>query len=91
MNKRGHFVVKGRVQGVCYRMYACEEARRLGVVGWVRNTADGSVEIVAEGDEDAVAEFFGWCRHGPSYAHVTQIKEEYSNATGEFDSFTITY
>lgn len=91
MTKRGHFVVKGMVQGVCYRMYACDEARRLGLRGWVRNLTDGSVEIIAEGEENALNEFFGWCRRGPSYAHVTEVKEEYADATGKFDSFRITY
>lgn len=91
MKKRGHFIVAGGVQGVFYRMYAREEATRLGLTGWVRNQADGTVEIVVEGDKDALAEFLEWCRRGPSYAHVTGVQEEYSGATGEFDSFRITY
>lgn len=91
MKRRGHFIVRGQVQGVCYRMYACDEARRLGLAGWVRNRADGSVEVVTEGDEDALSEFSAWCRQGPSYAHVTGVTEKYSEPKGELDSFRITY
>ena len=90
MKKRGHFIAEGRVQGVCYRMYACDEATRLGLTGWVRNVMDGTVEVVAEGEEDALRALLAWCRAGPSYAHVTGVKEEYLDATGEFDSFQIT-
>lgn len=88
---RVHIVVKGRVQGVCYRMYTCEEARRLGLAGLVRNLRDGSVEVIAEGEAGALHELVDWCRRGPSYAMVTKMTDEYSDATGEFDSFTIAY
>ncbi len=91
MKERAHFVISGRVQGVCYRMHACAEARRLGIVGSVRNLPDGTVEIVAEGEQSVLAEFLGWCRQGPSYAKVTGIEDKYSDSTGEFDSFTVTY
>ncbi|MDD4869515.1 MAG: acylphosphatase [Kiritimatiellae bacterium] len=90
MKKKAHFIIQGRVQGVCYRMYACEEAERLGLAGWVRNKADGTVEIVAEGEENDLAAFLCWCRRGPSYAKVTGIIEKYSDVTGEFDEFMIT-
>jgi len=90
MKKRAHFVVEGRVQGVCYRMYSCEEAQRLGVTGWVRNKSDGTVEIVAEGEETALADFLAWCKHGPTHARVTGVEEKYSAATGEFDDFVAT-
>ena len=91
MRRRARFLISGRVQGVCYRMDACDEAGRLGLSGWVRNLADGNVEIVAEGEESALREFFGWCRQGPPGAHVTDISEEYSEARGDFDFFNITY
>lgn len=91
MTRRVHIIVQGRVQGVCYRMYTCEEARRLGLTGWVRNLRDGTVEVVAEGPADSLGNLAAWCRTGPSYARVTNLTEEYSDATGEFDSFTIAY
>ncbi len=89
MKKRARFIISGRVQGVCFRMYACEEANRLGITGWVLNLTDGDVEVVAEGGEDALARFLVWCRHGPPYAKVSGVKEEYQAATGEFKDFRI--
>ena len=89
--KRVHLIVSGRVQGVCYRMYAVDEARRLGVTGWVRNLLDRTVEVVAEGEKQALGEFLDWCRNGPQFASVTGVKAEYSEATGEFESFEIVY
>jgi len=91
MKKRLHLDIRGRVQGVGYRMYAQDEAERLGLAGWVRNTYDSSVEAVAEGDEAALKEFEKWCRRGPSAAHVTSLNAIYSDASDEFASFSITY
>ena len=91
MKRRLHLDISGRVQGVCYRMYAQEEAARLGLTGWVRNGHDGSVEAVAEGDEATLNEFEKWCRRGPPAAHVTTVETLYSDTTGEFDSFSIAY
>jgi acylphosphatase len=91
MRKRGHFVVRGRVQGVCYRMYACDEAARLGVRGWVRNRPDGTVEVVAEAEEGVLASFLTWCRQGPPHAAVGEVSESYSPATGEFGTFTVAF
>jgi acylphosphatase len=91
MRRRGHFVIAGRVQGVGYRMYAREEADRLELTGWVRNCPDGTVEIEAEGEEEALEEFLRWCRRGPSHAYVTRISETYSDPTDEFDSFRIVH
>jgi len=91
MKRRVHLQIHGRVQGVCYRMYACEEAERLALTGWVRNQYDGSVEAVAEGDEAKLNEFAEWCRKGPPSARVTGVDVDYSDATGEYDSFTVGY
>ncbi|NQT94255.1 MAG: acylphosphatase [Lentisphaerae bacterium] len=91
MSMRAHLVVGGRVQGVCFRMLTCEEAVRRGITGWVRNRSDGTVEIVAEGEADALRGFVGWCRAGPSHARVMDVDESTSDATGEFRSFRIRY
>lgn len=56
-----------------YRDGCRAEARRLGVVGWVRNLPDGCVEVVAEGARDRVEQLLTWCRHGPPRASVTGI------------------
>jgi len=91
MASRAHLVVSGRVQGVCYRMVACEEAGRLGVTGWVRNLPNGDVEVVAEGSEAVLKRFAAWCRQGPSFARVIHVSEERGEATGEFKGFDVRY
>lgn len=88
---RGRFIIRGRVQGVCFRMYARSEARSLGLAGWVRNNPDGSVETVVEGPESAVGSFLEWCKSGPTHAGVSAVSAEYSAATGEFGAFEIVF
>ena len=68
-----HVVVRGRVQGVWYRGAMQREARRLGVVGWVRNCDDGSVEAEIAGTQDAVDALIVWAHHGPTGARVTGV------------------
>lgn len=65
--------VEGTVQGVFFRAYASENARRLGVDGWVANRDDGSVEGVLRGPGEALAELVGLLRHGPPDAKVTKL------------------
>ena len=62
--------VTGLVQGVSFRYYARREAERLGLQGWVRNEADGSVQLVAEGDEEALVALLGFLRRGSPMARV---------------------
>ena len=66
-------VVHGRVQGVGFRYHAYEQARRLGVTGYVRNKWDGTVEVVAEGRRGALDLFLSWLQQGPRAAHVTHV------------------
>jgi acylphosphatase len=68
--------ITGRVQGVGYRIWAERTAARLGVAGWVRNRADGSVELHASGSEGAVAALIEACRQGPRAAVVTDVAVE---------------
>jgi acylphosphatase len=79
-------VVHGRVQGVFYRDSCRTEARRLGVRGWVRNRADGTVEVVAEGPRDRVDQLLTWCRQGPPRSSVTgvSVTDEAPAAEREF-------
>jgi acylphosphatase len=67
-------VVSGRVQGVFFRDTARRRAESAGVAGWVRNTPDGAVEAVFEGDPAAVEQMVEFCRRGPSRAEVTGIE-----------------
>ncbi len=66
-------IVRGRVQGVGYRWWALTQAQRLGLDGWVRNRSDGSVEILAIGEQDLVAQLAKACGQGPSAARVTDV------------------
>lgn len=67
--------VEGKVQGVYFRESARQEAERLGVVGWVRNLADGSVEAEAQGASGPLHEFVAWCHKGPPAAQVTAVRQ----------------
>jgi acylphosphatase len=81
-----HLTISGRVQGVGYRASMIDEARRLGVSGWVRNRRDGTVEAVVAGTPDAVAAIVAWARRGPPGARVTDVAvAEADGAFGEFD------
>ena len=80
---RAHVVVQGRVQGVFYRVETRDRARSLGVSGWVRNTPDGSVEAVFEGERDRIESLLVWCRRGPSLARVEDVRVEWSEPAGE--------
>lgn len=87
--KQLHMVVRGRVQGVYFRASAQREARRLGVCGWVRNRADGVLEIVAEGEETAVRDLHGWAQKGPSAARVDKVDTRWRSYVGEYSDFRI--
>ena len=68
-----HLTIHGKVQGVFYRNWAVEAASRLGVTGWVRNRGDGSVEALAEGQDEAVERFIALAYQGPPAARVSRI------------------
>lgn len=69
-------IISGRVQGVGYREWMVDQARLLGISGWVRNRVDGSVEALVAGDVASVEELSRLCRRGPRMAEVTSIEEE---------------
>lgn len=74
MNRCRHFLVSGRVQGVFFRAATEAAAHRLGLTGWVRNLADGSVELVACGEEAKLMELEAWLWRGPPRARVEQVQ-----------------
>jgi len=67
-------VIEGRVQGVGFRDACRRAAAKAGIAGWVRNLPDGRVEAWLEGDRDAVGRVAAWCRHGPSWAGVSNVE-----------------
>jgi len=86
-----HLIISGRVQGVFFRHHANIEANKLGLKGFVRNTSDGNVELIAEGPEDKLNQLIAFCKKGPDSAEVTDVKIEYQEPKNEFNSFSVRY
>ena len=91
MKARAHVYISGYVQGVFFRYHTRELAQRLGLRGWVRNTPDGQVEAVFEGEKEAVERMLNFCHRGPSGARVTDIEVKWENYRGEFSGFEVRY
>lgn len=89
MAKQIHCLVRGRVQGVFFRASTQREAKRLGLTGWAKNLADGTVEVVAEGEDDSLKEFLGWLQRGPTAARVERVDSRWRGYTGEWGDFRI--
>jgi acylphosphatase len=88
MNLCRRFLVTGRVQGVFYRASAQDVAHRLGLTGWVRNCADGTVELMACGEEVKLQELEHWLRQGPPHAKVELVMVE-ECAVQSFAGFSV--
>ncbi|MFQ5909453.1 MAG: acylphosphatase [Thermoplasmata archaeon] len=91
MNMRAHVIFRGRVQGVFFRANTEGKARDLGLVGWVKNLPDGTVESVFEGPRDAIERIIEWCKTSQPYAKVTEAEVDWEDCKGEFSSFEVTY
>jgi len=89
MLTESQIIIRGRVQGVGFRMHAQHQGRLLGVRGFVRNLSDGSVEIVAQGESDGVDRLIAWARRGPPAARVDDVKVHTGEPTTVFDGFDI--
>ena len=89
--QRLHAIISGRVQGVSFRYYTQQEAHKLGVKGWVRNRPDRTVEVTAEGERDTLEDFLEFLHEGSPAAQVDSVQSTWSDATGEFTDFQITY
>ena len=83
------FVVRGRVQGVGFRWFVEREARILGIAGWVRNNADGSVEVLAMGPRDQLLGLKSRLRSGPRAARVDEVEEVEAKAVEGLTTFRI--
>lgn len=79
------FIVSGLVQGVCFRASTRAQAQNLGLAGYARNLADGSVEVLASGDTAALHALEQWLRRGPPQARVEQVvRSEVDSAAAQF-------
>ena len=83
--------VVGRVQGVYFRAFTRNQARALGLTGWVRNEYYGSVHLEAEGPRAALETLLAAVRRGPSEARVDHVEVDWSEATGEYDGFGVRF
>lgn len=86
---RAELKIQGRVQGVFFRQSTKETADRLGLTGWVRNSLDGTVEAVFEGETTAVNQAVEWCRQGPAAARVHDVRVDWADFVGEFNGFGV--
>jgi acylphosphatase len=84
-------IVTGRVQGVFFRARTRTVAESLNLTGWVRNLPDGSVEAVFEGREEDILAMVEWCKKGPPYAVVEEVRTSDKPFSGKFDRFSILY
>lgn len=84
---RVHVLVSGLVQGVSFRWYTVEEARRLNLSGWVRNLPDGRVEALAEGERAALEKLLIFCWSGPPAAKVDDVQATWSAYGGDLGPF----
>ena len=86
-----HAIVHGRVQGVNFRATTQQQARLLGLKGWVSNRIDGTVEVVAEGPKPNLGRFLEFLHNGPRAASVTHVESTWQDYTGDFDRFQVRY
>ena len=88
---RLYAVFAGTVQGVGFRYFVRNIAKEMGVKGYVRNLPDGTVEVVAEGDEQTLRNFLKAIEQGPPLAEVTDIRYQFEDKEGGFTDFEILY
>jgi acylphosphatase len=86
-----HAIVHGNVQGVGFRVSATNQARQLGLTGWVRNLPDDTVETIAVGPRQALEKYLFWLHKGPIGGLVMKVDCQWSDAEAHFNLFTIRY
>ena len=89
MKVRAHVFISGMVQGVFFRLETRYRAKSRNIVGWVRNTSDGRVEAIFEGEKEDVEKLTEFCNRGPSGAKVTKVDVKWEEYTEEFGDFQI--
>ncbi|MFA7693547.1 MAG: acylphosphatase [Candidatus Hydrogenedentes bacterium] len=89
MTESLHVVISGRVQGVGFRFAAQNEARRHGLIGWVRNRSDGTVEALFEGERTVLESMLLWCGRGSDWAAVEKVVPTWGPAEKQYATFKI--
>lgn len=89
--RRVHIIVYGRVQSVFFRHNTKKIADRLDLKGWVKNNSDGTVEVVAEGNDKDIGILIKWCEKGPIGAKVEKVEIKRGEFKGEFSDFSIVH
>lgn len=84
-----HLFISGQVQGVSYRANAARMGSTHGLSGWVRNLADGRVELLAQGEEKSLRNFLAWVHQGPAQARVDHVEAHWAPAEAELSGFQI--
>lgn len=84
-------IAHGRVQGVGFRFFVRQNAVAIGVTGWVKNCADGSVELHAEGSREQLELLVERVRQGPTFGHVSDLEVDWRTASNDFQTFDITF
>ena len=87
--EQAHIIVSGIVQGVFFRAYTQQEAIAIGVTGWVRNTPDGDVEILAQGTKEQLERLIVWCHKGSPSSKVENVAVTWEKPGAGFGSFSI--
>jgi acylphosphatase len=91
MKKQLKAIITGRVQMVMYRDFAQRKARKLGLVGTVKNLKDGSVEVIVEGEEAILNEYIKYLNKGSILSKVKNVRITWDEASGNFSDFLISY
>jgi len=89
--KKVHVIIKGVVQGVSFRAWTVRQAKVQGLVGWVKNRSDGTLELVLEGKKEKLESFIKLCDDGPVCADVSTVDTAWSDSSGKFTDFHIRY
>jgi acylphosphatase len=89
LKKQIHMLLSGKVTGVFFRTFTKQEAGKLGITGWARNTKDGRLEIVAQGEQKQLEELMKKCKRGPIMAQVREFDTKEEQIEEEFEYFDV--
>lgn len=89
MRKKITLKIYGKVQGIFFRDSSRAMAKELNLSGWAKNETDGTVEIMAEGDDKNLKKFIEWCKYGPDHAEVEKVEIKWAESMDQFDGFII--